>query len=147
MRVRFPVVAGAFLMTCVLSVPVVKGQTVSSPTSTGRQALKLPADDFATGAIADGSPGLTSAVVLRSPEPKYTSDAMRAKVQGTVEVEAIIDTNGTVAKARVSESLDKVYGLDAEAVKAVQGWRFKPAMLAGKPVKVYTKLTLTFRLH
>jgi len=146
---RFSVVSVAWIVGCLLSVPAVFGQTGAGAGSATapRQALKLPADDFATGAHASGSPDLTDPVLLRSAEPKYTADAMRAKLQGNVEVEVIIDIDGTVAKARVSESLDKLYGLDAEALKAVRSWTFKPAMLAGKPVKVYTKVYLTFRLH
>jgi len=38
-------------------------------------------------------------------------------------------------------------GLDKAAVDAVQRWRFKPAMLAGKPVKVYYVLTVNFQVQ
>jgi len=35
----------------------------------------------------------------------------------------------------------------ATAVDAVQRWKFKPAMLAGKPVKVYYVLTVNFQVQ
>ncbi len=38
-------------------------------------------------------------------------------------------------------------GLDREAVSAVQQWKFKPAMLASKPVKVYFTLTINFTIQ
>lgn len=58
--------------------------------------------------------------------PRFTPDALRAKVQGVVGMEAIVLPDGTVGEVRVVRSLDKRYGLDDEAVKALKQWEFTP---------------------
>jgi TonB family protein len=74
---------------------------------------------------------------------------MRQKIQGQVEVQAVVMPDGTVARARVTKSLDRIYGLDDEAVKAVHQFTFAPnsGTLNGRPVPVAVTLTLTFKLH
>jgi protein TonB len=104
-------------------------------------------DDFGKGAYQENNPDLVNPVVTRAVEPKYTSDAMRAKIQGEVKVEVVVKIDGTVGDARVTQSLDAQLGLDEEALKAARQWTFKPGTLKGKPVPVLVHLTLTFRLH
>ena len=38
-------------------------------------------------------------------------------------------------------------GLDRAALDAVEKWKFKPATLEGKPVKVFYTLTVNFNLQ
>jgi protein TonB len=106
-----------------------------------------PDDDFAAGAYDDKTPGITPPQVLREQMPRYSSDAMRAKVQGAVVVEAIVGADGRVEKARVIRSLDPVWGLDEEALTAAKKWLFTPAVLDGQAVRVRIILELEFRLH
>jgi TonB family protein len=84
---------------------------------------------------------------LRTRVPNYTSAAMRAKIQGEVLVEVSVDASGFVTDARVVESLDPIFGLDANAVEAARQWRFTPALLDGRPVPATARITLQFRLH
>jgi len=88
-------------------------------------------------------------VLVREVKPNYTPDALRAKVQGTVEMEAIVLADGTVdpRTIRIIRSLDSTFGLDREAVDAVKRWRFKPAMRKGQPVAVLVTLELVFTLR
>ena len=106
-------------------------------------------DAFAKGVyqpdVAVG--GVVGPLLLKGTEAHYTSDAMRAKLAGDVVVEAIVMPDGTVGKVRVVESLDSHYGLDDEAVKAVEQWLFRPAMLNSQPVPALVTLTVPFRLH
>ena len=85
--------------------------------------------------------------VTRHVEPKYTSEAMRAKITGEVELEVVIEANGTVGDMRVVKSLDRTFGLDEEAKKAAKQWLFRPATFQGKPVPIVVRLVLEFRLH
>ena len=84
-------------------------------------------------------------VLLDGPQPRYTETARRAGVQGTVVVEAIIDEHGRVTDVSLLKKLPM--GLDQAAVEAVKSWRFKPATLAGRAVKVYYTLTVNFTLQ
>lgn len=103
-------------------------------------------DTFAQGAYNPGEAGVVAPQLVHQTEPRYTADAMRAKIQGDVVVEAIVMPDGTVGKVRVVESIDP-YGLDDEAIKAVKQRSYRPATLNGQPVSALVTPTLTFRLH
>jgi protein TonB len=85
--------------------------------------------------------------VIQEVRPQYTADAMRAKVQGTVWVECVVMPDGTVGEATVTKSLDSVFGLDQEALKAAKRWRFIPGRRLGQPVPVLVTIELTFTLR
>ncbi len=85
--------------------------------------------------------------ILREVKPQYTADAMRAKVQGVVELECVVLPDGSVGDVRVTHSLDPVFGLDEEAIKAVKQWRFAPGTRLGQPVAVLVGIELTFTLR
>ena len=85
--------------------------------------------------------------VLREVKPQYTSDAMRAKVQGTVLLECVVRADGSVGDVQVIRSLDPTFGLDQEAIKAARQWRFAPGTRLGEPVPVLITIELTFTLR
>ena len=98
------------------------------------------------GAYRPGA-GITLPRVLREAKPAYTADAMRAKVQGSVWLECIVMPDGSVGDVRVTKSLDPIFGLDQEAIKAAKLWRFSPGMRQGEPVPVIITIELTFTLR
>jgi protein TonB len=98
------------------------------------------------GAYRPGN-GVTLPRVVREVKPQYTSDAMRAKVQGTVLLECIVRPDGSVGDVQVVRSLDSTFGLDQEAIKAARQWRFAPGTRLGEPVPVLVTIELTFTLR
>jgi TonB family protein len=90
--------------------------------------------------------GLTGPQVLRSVNPKYTDPARRARIEGMVEIEAVILADGTVGDTRVIKSIDALLGLDDEAVKAVRAWKFMPATRFGQPLASVVVLVMRFDL-
>lgn len=94
-----------------------------------------------------GTAGLISPEVVFEKKPQYTSEAMRAKVQGTVEVEAVVNVDGTVGQIHIVRSLDDRFGLDQKAIEAVRDWRFRPGTRFGKAVPVIIMIELTFTLR
>ena len=85
--------------------------------------------------------------MLREVKPQYTADAMRAKIQGSVWLECIVMPDGSVGEVKVTRSLDPIFGLDQEAIKAARNWRFSPGMRQGQPVPVIITIELTFTLR
>jgi periplasmic protein TonB len=96
-----------------------------------------------------GGDGVTSPQLTREVRPNYTVDAMRAKVQGQVELEVVVMPDGTVdaRRIRITRSLDAVFGLDAQAIEAVKQWRFRPGTQNNRPVPVRVRVELTFTLR
>ena len=84
-------------------------------------------------------------VKVSAPSPQYTEIARKARIQGVVIVEAIIDKVGNVTNVKILKGLPM--GLDTAAADAVKKWKFKPATLNGKPVAVIYNLTVNFRLQ
>jgi periplasmic protein TonB len=78
-------------------------------------------------------------------QPHYTELARQARLQGVVLLEATIDERGNVVDVHVLKGLRM--GLDDEAVKAVSQWKYTPALLHGRPVKVYFDLTVQFEVR
>jgi TonB family protein len=105
------------------------------------------ADAFANGAYWSGDVGVVAPQVLQAVVPKYTAQAMRDGLQGVVEVEVVVEQDGSVGNVRVLKSIDPVDGLDDNAVAAARQTTFAPGTLNGQPVPVLTTLELNFRLH
>jgi len=85
--------------------------------------------------------------LLREVKPQYTTDAMRAKIQGTAVLDCVVGTDGSVGQCDISRSLDASFGLDQEALKAAKQWRFVPGKRFGQPVPVLVTIELTFTLR
>jgi len=76
-------------------------------------------------------------------QPSYPPLARQARIQGPVELRAIISKNGTI------ENLSVLSGhamLVAAAIEAVKKWRYRPYLLNGEPVEVETEITVNFIL-
>ena len=101
--------------------------------------------DFAPGVPRANTPGATPPEVLKRVDPKYTSGASRAGVQGTVVLDAIIAVDGSVELSRVRCSIDP--GLDAQAQKALSAWTFRPALLNGAPTRFVVEVQMEFRIY
>ncbi len=61
-------------------------------------------------------------------------------------LDAVVLKDGTVGEVTVTKSLDKEYGLDDQAVKALKQWQFKPGTKDGKPADVRVSIEVSFTL-
>jgi TonB family protein len=77
--------------------------------------------------------------------PAYPPVARSTGIEGTVLLEAIIGTDGSLMSLRVMNSqIDP--DLAKAAVEAVSQWRYEPTLLNGVPVEVITKIIVSFQL-
>ena len=89
------------------------------------------------------SQGVTTGLLIHRVEPAYPTIARSARIQGTVELKAIIDKTGGI------QDLQLVSGhpmLVPAAIGAVKQWRYRPYLLNGQPVEVETTITVIFSL-
>jgi TonB family protein len=99
------------------------------------------------GGVYQPGSGVTNPIPIRQPSPSYTSDAMRAKVQGVAVVGCVIEVDGRPSNCHIVRSLDSTFGLDLEAMKAAANWRFRPGMAKGEAVRVAITIEMSFTLR
>ncbi len=103
-------------------------------------------EGFGAGAYRPG-PGVAWPIVVREVKPIYTDGAISARIEGDIQLEAVVLPDGIVGSVRVTKSLDARYGLDHEAIRAARQWVFKPAQVDGRPVSVVVPISLGFSLR
>ena len=87
---------------------------------------------------------ITPPALIRRVEPSYPHVAARLRISGMVVLEAVISKEGDVENLRILRSDNAL--LEAAAKEAVLKWKYKPALLNGRPVKVYFTVTCKFHL-
>jgi len=123
------------------------GEGVGTGIGSGRGPGLGPGSGGGTGGgVYRPGSGVTAPTLLLEVKPTYTADALRAKIQGSVLLEVIIQRDGIPRDIRVIRSLDP-HGLDQQAVLAVKQWRFGAGRLNGVPVDVQVAIQLDFRIH
>jgi protein TonB len=89
------------------------------------------------------TPDMTPPVLLERNEPEYPLAARRARIEGEVILECIINERGSVQVSRILKSVPE---LDAAATDAVRRWTYRPAFLEGRPQAVYLMIRIAFEL-
>ena len=109
-------------------------------------------EDLGSNFIADGDGtyiALTSEginyQIINEVEPDYPSQAesIGYSNQVKVTVKFLVGLKGNVEKAEIIKS-HKDLGFDAEVMKAIKKWKFKPIFHKGKNIKVYFTKTFVF---
>jgi protein TonB len=124
------------------------GRGTGIGTGTGSGVGEGTGGGFGGGAYQIGN-GVSPPVLMKEVKPNYTGDAMRAKLQGVVEMEAVVLADGSVDpnRIKITRSLDSTFGLDQQAIIAVKQWKFRPGTYKGQPVPVIVNVELTFTLR
>lgn len=119
--------------------------------------IDIPDLDDVVFGIPDAPPGVAAGSPLQvggnvrppekifAPQPKYSEEARKARLQGAVILQTVIDALGNVSDVKVLKGL--TLGLTESAIETVREWRFKPATRNGEPVPVYYNLIVTFTVQ
>jgi len=92
-----------------------------------------------------GGDGVTNPVAIYMPEPQYSKEALKKRIQGTVTLHIVVDRAGNPRNFKVIQGLG--YGLDEKAIEAVSQWKFRPGMKDGQTVNVAATINVSFRLQ
>ena len=109
--------------------------------------VSVPATVQASEASVPPGNGVRAPTEISHGTPRYTADAMRARLQGAVLVECVVETNGRCSRTRVVRGLEPSFGLNEEALLAAEQWRFRPGTRLGQPVPVLVTLEISFALR
>ena len=91
--------------------------------------------------------GLTPPRLLHDVKPQYTSEAMKAGIEGAVELEAVVDVNGHVSAIHIAKSLDELHGVDEQVMRALEKWQFSPGFKDGESLPVLITYRAAFTLR
>ena len=138
-----PVVLAILLVLPLSNVPAGPADTGHFPAA-GAQTAERP---WPPAGVYRIDKGIAAPRLVKDVKPNYPAAAMGAKIQGKVIMEAVVLTDGTVGEVRVTQSLDREFGLDDEAVRTLKLWEFKPATKDGTPVPVLVTVEMTFTLR
>ncbi|QNI34097.1 energy transducer TonB [Alloacidobacterium dinghuense] len=89
------------------------------------------------------SSGVAAGQLLVAIQPIYPAIARQARVQGTVVVQAVISTSGTIEQLHVVSGPPMLQGA---AIESIRRARYRPFMLNGEPVAVETTISVVFTL-
>jgi TonB family protein len=104
------------------------------------------ASSYLEAAIATPGLGVTAPSKIYCPDPPYTPEARRDRIEGTLVLAIVIDTQGNVSAVQET-SAPLGEGLDQSGMDTVKKWRFNPATRDGIPVPVRVEVQITFRLY
>lgn len=81
--------------------------------------------------------------IVTKVQPKYPTEAKKARIQGKVVLSAIIDKEGNVSNLKVDSGPKE---LRQSSLDAVTQWKYKPFLLNGEPVAVTTTVNIIYTL-
>jgi len=82
--------------------------------------------------------------LIHKVEPQYTKEALDAKLQGTVALDAVIGIDGIPSEIKVVRGLGM--GLDEKAIECLRQWSFQPATSHGEPIPTKARVEINFRI-
>lgn len=152
-RRRWPLVLGATAVIAVVwGVIAVKNRAatpIDAPTFAGEGgvdfALPEPSEPPPRGSYAgpmEITDEMESPVRISGPDPEFPAPT-GGVLEGSLALEGIIDEEGRPIDWRITEPLP---GYDQPALEAVRQWRFRPAMLDGRPVSVRYRIVYRFEV-
>jgi TonB family protein len=117
--------------------------------ASGQTSSAAPANDSQTTPTGDKQfrvgHGVSPPRPIMHMDPQFSDRARKARFQGTVTLGLIVTQEGLPIKIHILHPLG--YGLDAQAVEAVEQWRFEPAQRDGQPVAVEIAVEVDFHLY
>ena len=89
------------------------------------------------------SQGVSQGLLYKKVSPVYPPNALRLRIEGTVELLATISKSGDITQVKVVSGDSQLSKAAADAVKQ---WKYKPYLLNGEPVEIQTQVTIKFKL-
>jgi periplasmic protein TonB len=119
---------------------------------TGMEIPTLNLSASVSGGPMGGSIGAGAAMFdgdllpLQRIPPQYPRDAARAGITGWVQLEVLVNADGSVRGAKVLDAKPKGI-FEASAVQAVMRWKFKPKIKDGKPIEQKGSQKIEFNIN
>lgn len=132
--------------------PVIAMQTSPEPIPVAAMSMPAPPAPATPVEIAASVPpsivqgGDLGAQMIAGKPPRYPIESRRKREQGTVILSLTVGLDGAVETIAVARS-SGFHRLDDAARAAVRGWRWKPFLRSGQPMKVRGEVEIPFVLR
>jgi periplasmic protein TonB len=113
--------------------------TIQAPPVVQAPATPAPA--------AETAPVETTLAYVAAPAPRYPTQAIHSRMQGTVTLRVLVDEAGKPLDVVVETSSGHKLLDDAARNQVLASWRFQPAVQNGQHVKAWARIPVTFDLH
>jgi len=114
-------------------------------TTPARTPETAAAQTPAAPAPEQAQPESSPAVLIRSVNPRYPTQAQRARTEGYVVLSFTVTTDGSTSAIKVVDAQPR-HVFDRAAIDAVERWQFKPATRGGQPVTSTVTNRINFKL-
>ena len=101
-------------------------------------------EDRQSSGLHRPGPGVILPVLETKTQPEYSAAALRAGLEGSVLLRAVIGEDGSATAIQVTRPLG--LGLEERAIEAVRKWRFRPGLFQSRPVPVSIDIAVDFFL-
>jgi protein TonB len=127
-------------------IPATTGGAVSGSSAGGQGNSE--ASGSGTAIASKGNASFTSAApdYLHNPPPEYPEDARLSRQQGVVLLLVDVSQDGGVLKVSLQRS-SGYRRLDDAALRVAKAWKFKPATVAGQPIRSQVEVPVRFKLQ
>ena len=145
MRCSVTTLAGLLLASAGM-LAAAKATVIQPQSATAADQSGKPADKSAPyGRVYKIGNGVTAPAILHSVDAEFpkSGKSLPEEFQAIVRVGCIVDAQGMPRNVHITRSYNSDF--DAEAVKAVKQYTFKPALHAGKPVAVAINIEVNFK--
>jgi TonB family protein len=108
--------------------------------------LLVPArqDAFLDGVLRPDAVTVRPKVVVKR-LPPYLLPGLTGP-EGVLRVEFVVETDGLVRQARVTQPLGPSHEFEAQTLAAAKLWKFQPAQKDGAPVRMVATMIVTFKM-
>jgi TonB family protein len=138
------VVASAGFGNGIAAAPGARSQRGGEVESAGFADIQSLNQSAASAQPREAAPSYKPVEVIAKPNPVYTAEARRLRIQGEVLVRVVFTASGKLEILGVARGLG--HGLDEAAIQAAERIQFKPARQNGQPVDTNATLHILFQL-
>jgi len=118
------------------------------PTPTPTPIPPTPTPSVREGDIIEpGGPGVILPTIIDKKTPTYPKMALKMRAEGTVTLEILIGTAGTIEQIKMINCSRPGVGFEKAAETAVQSWKYKPATKNGVKVKMWIPVRVPFNVR
>jgi TonB family protein len=121
------------------------GAVATVGAATGAGTALAAGEEHVGGAVLSESQVSVPAKLALRVEPEYPASARMQEIEAEVPLEIVVDTSGAVIEAHVTKRAGR--GFDEASLAAIRRYRFTPALLEGRKVRVRMNWAVRFELR